>query len=159
MKLCLDKSAYSTHLGRFMAQHDHTQFLELLHRFLPAAALTALAKAHGWLERQREFEPVMMVWTLSFGLLWRRSTLFGRPAPRLSASLGLRRFLCGFLSALGSVPFGHDAIGLQDPTPIPLAPLKTSSLLMPPWCAFGMPWRPSLPQLHKAKPPRSFMSS
>lgn len=50
-----------------MAQHNHTQFLELLHCFLPAAALTALAKAHGWFQRQREFEPVMMVWTLILG--------------------------------------------------------------------------------------------
>ncbi len=32
-----------------MAHHDHTRFLTLLHTFISPAAITLLARCHGWL--------------------------------------------------------------------------------------------------------------
>ena len=50
-----------------MAHHDHTRFLALLHTLISPATITFLARHHGWLERRREFDPVVFVWTLILG--------------------------------------------------------------------------------------------
>ena len=50
-----------------MACHDHTGLLAHLQTFLPAQLITALARKHGWFERERKLDPVVMVWTLVLG--------------------------------------------------------------------------------------------
>lgn len=50
-----------------MTQHDHTQFLKVLHCFLSPTTITFLAGAHGWFERKRKIDPVVFVWTLILG--------------------------------------------------------------------------------------------
>lgn len=50
-----------------MASHDHTRLLAHLQTFLPAALITTLTREHGWFERDRKLDPVVMVWTLILG--------------------------------------------------------------------------------------------
>ncbi len=50
-----------------MAAHEHTRFLQYLHAIVLPESILALARAHGWLERRREFDPVVFVWTLILG--------------------------------------------------------------------------------------------
>ncbi len=63
-----------------MAAHEHTRFLQILHSFISPASITALARAHGWFERQRKIDPAVLVWTLVLG--------FSSGATRSIASLG-----------------------------------------------------------------------
>ena len=38
-----------------------------LQTFLPAELITVFARKHGWFERERKLDPVIMVWTLILG--------------------------------------------------------------------------------------------